>query len=81
MRCHIAPGAPVNATCMECGHHVSSHLSLDGRCVDCIEQRLERLSFAVQVLTEKVDNAQLERLDVICSAWPRRERTVHDGVR
>jgi hypothetical protein len=80
---------PTNV-CLACGHAVGSHLYPSGICVECAElqlarldlheemhTRLDRLAFAVQVLTERLDAGRIEelerRLGDFVSSWPRRE--------
>jgi hypothetical protein len=89
-RCLIPDEAPAGAICMQCYHPLREHVAGSGLCLDCLDiqlarlemtealhVRVDQLAFAVQVLTERLDNAQLDRLDAIASAWPQRQRTVH----
>jgi hypothetical protein len=86
MRCHINQNAPLDAPCIDCGHQVREHWFPTGFCLGCVElqlieatERTDRLAFAVQVLTERLDAGRIEnlerRLDEFVQSWPRRKVT------
>lgn len=87
MRCHVSHGDDPLHVCLHCGHPAGSHLYPSGICVECAEfqlarldmqeelhTRVDRLGFAVQVLTERLDAGRIEdmerRLNALVSTWP-----------
>jgi hypothetical protein len=70
---------------------VRDHWFPTGFCLGCVEgqlieatERTDRLAFAVQVLTERLDAGRIEeverRLDEFVQSWPRRKVTSNAGA-
>lgn len=91
IRCHLHHDEVPTNTCLSCGHAAGSHMFPSGICVECAEvqlarldmteelhTRVDRLGFAVQVLTERLDAGRLEdmerRLDALVSSWPHQSK-------
>lgn len=62
MKCHLADidGAPLESTCLNCGHHVGSHLYPAAICMECVVDFLTESSIAVAVMPSSLPKPQLE---------------------